>query len=124
MPHRTAIHHCPVCGNVVELLAVGGGTLTCCGQPMTLLVENTVEASREKHLPVVAPAPGGYKVTVGSVAHPMVDAHFIPFIDLVAGDTVQRRFLKPGDAPEATFLSDAAQVSARAWCNLHGLWKA
>jgi superoxide reductase len=124
MPGRNALYRCSICGNVVELLAVGRGTLTCCGQPMAHLVENTVEASREKHVPVITPVAGGYRVAVGSVPHPMVDAHHIPFIDLLTKDAVLRRFLMPGEAPEVTFCTDATQVTARAWCNLHGLWTA
>jgi superoxide reductase len=124
MSKRNDIYRCTRCGNIVELEVAGGGTLVCCGQPMTLQEANTVEASREKHLPVITPITGGYKVTVGSVAHPMVEAHYIQWIELNAGDEVQRRFLKPGEAPEATFLTAATAVTARAYCNLHGFWKA
>jgi len=108
---------------MVEVIHSGGGELVCCGQPMKLFIENTVDAAKEKHVPVVAKIEGGYKVTVGSVAHPMQDAHYIEWIELVAGDKAYRQFLKPGDAPEATFMVKADKVTAREYCNLHGLWK-
>ena len=90
---------------------------------MKLFVENTVDAALEKHVPVVEKIEGGYKVTVGSVAHPMQDDHYIEWIELVAGDIAYRQFLNPGDTPEATFMIEADQVTAREYCNLHGLWK-
>jgi superoxide reductase len=124
MPRRNDIFRCSRCGNIVEIEVAGGGTLVCCGQPMALQEANTVEASREKHVPVVTPIPGGYKVTVGGVAHPMVDAHYIQWIELLAGDVLLRHFLKPGEAPEAVFSTSATAVTARAYCNLHGFWKA
>lgn len=117
------IFKCGVCGNMVEVLIVGGGELVCCGQPMTLLVENTVDASKEKHVPVIEKTSTGYKVTVGGVLHPMIDAHYIQFIDLIADGCVYRRMLKPGDEPIAEFCISASTVTAREYCNLHGLWK-
>jgi superoxide reductase len=116
-------YKCSVCGNIVEVLHVGGGTLVCCNKEMVLLEENTVEAAVEKHVPVVAKAEGGFKVTVGSVAHPMEQQHFIEWIELIADGKSYTAFLGPGDAPEAFFAIDAAAVTARAYCNLHGLWK-
>jgi len=101
----------------------GAGELVCCGQPMKKLTENTVDASKEKHVPVIEKVPGGYKVTVGSVMHPMEEKHYIEWIELVAGDKVYRKYLKPGDVPEAVFETDATQVTARELCNIHGLWK-
>ena len=124
MSERNTIFRCQLCGNIVDLVAPGGGTLVCCGQPMTVMVENTTEAAVEKHLPVIEKIPGGYSVVVGSVEHPMAAAHWIQWIELVAGDTVQRRFLAAGEPPRATFLTDETEVSARAYCNLHGFWKA
>lgn len=115
---------CVTCGNLVEVLQKGGGTLVCCGEPMTLLEENSTDAAQEKHVPVVEAVEGGYKVTVGSVAHPMQADHYITWIELVADGQVLRRFLNPGDPPEATFCLQAAEVTARAYCNLHGLWRA
>lgn len=121
--NRLEVYKCGVCGNIVTVLHVGGGELVCCGQPMQLLTENTVDASREKHVPVVEKVPGGFKVTVGSVPHPMEEKHYIEWIELLAGDRSYRQFLKPGDKPEATFLVEAGQVTAREFCNLHLLWK-
>jgi len=124
MTEKLQVYKCDVCGNIVEVLHNGVGELVCCGQPMTLLTENTVDASKEKHVPVIEKVAGGYKVKVGAVAHPMEEKHYIEWIELIAGDKAYRQFLKPGDAPEAFFAVDAAQVSAREFCNLHGLWKA
>jgi superoxide reductase len=124
MSKRNAIYRCELCGNMVDLVAHGGGKLVCCGQPMVEQTENTTDAAVEKHVPVVERIEGGYRVVVGSVEHPMAAAHWIQWIELVAGDTVLRQFLNPGDAPVATFLTDATEVSARAYCNLHGFWKA
>jgi len=116
------IYRCSECGNLVEVLNVGGGTLTCCDQPMIHLEENTVDAAREKHVPVLERTPGGLRVRVGSVAHPMTDAHFIGWIEVVVDGLVARKNLAPGDAPEAIFPFDGHDVTVRAWCNLHGLW--
>ncbi len=123
MAKKLEVYKCDICGNIVEVLHAGQGTLVCCGQDMTLQVENTVDAAKEKHVPVITKIDGGYKVAVGSVAHPMEEKHYIEWIELIAGDTAYRQFLKPGGAPEAVFKVDAAKVSAREYCNLHGLWK-
>jgi superoxide reductase len=120
---RLQTYKCGQCGNIVEVLHVGGGTLVCCDQEMNLLEENTVDAAVEKHVPVLTEIDGGYKVTVGSVAHPMEEAHFIEWIELIADGRSFTAFLGPGSVPEASFAIDAASVTARAYCNLHGLWK-
>jgi superoxide reductase len=112
-----------MCGNMVEVVHEAAGQLTCCSQPMTLQEENTVDAALEKHVPVLEQIDGGYKVTVGSVAHPMEDDHYIEWIELLAGDTVLRHFLSPGEVPEAVFNTEISGAKARAYCNLHGLWK-
>lgn len=122
MAKRLEVYKCEVCGNIVEVLHEGDGSLVCCGQEMTLFTPNTVDAAKEKHVPVVEKIAGGYKVKIGSVAHPMEEKHYIEWIELVAGSKVYRQFLKPGEAPEAIFTIDAATVTARAYCNLHGLW--
>ena len=125
MVERLQIYKCEVCGNMVEVIHVGGGQMVCCGQPMKLFVENTVDASKEKHVPVLEKIDGGFKVKVGSVAHPMEEKHFIEWIELITEDgKAYRQFLKPGQAPEAVFKIDAQKVTAREFCNLHGLWKA
>jgi superoxide reductase len=123
MTKKNEVYKCPLCGNIIEVLHTGAGELVCCGQPMDLMAENTVDAAKEKHVPVLKKTDSGYKVSVGSVAHPMEEKHWIEWIELVAGSTVLRQDLQPGDAPEAVFCTDAADVSARAYCNLHGLWK-
>lgn len=124
MAKMMEVYHCELCGNLVEVLHTGGGELVCCGQPMNLLVENSTDAAKEKHVPVIVKAEGGVTVKIGSVPHPMTEAHFIEWIELIAGSTVYRQDLKPGDAPEAFFATNATQVAARAFCNLHGLWRA
>jgi len=127
MVGRLDVYKCEVCGNIVEAVHGGAGELVCCNQPMTKLEENTVDAAKEKHVPVVEKIDeetgGGFKVTVGSVAHPMEEKHFIEWIELIAGEKAYRQFLKAGDAPEAVFMVDAGSPTARAHCNLHGLWK-
>lgn len=124
MAEKLEVYRCELCGNIVEVLHGGVGKLVCCGQPMNLLKENTVDASREKHVPVIEKVEGGYLVKVGSVAHPMEEKHYIEWIELLAGDKAYRQFLNPGDAPEAFFALDATEVMAREYCNLHGHWKA
>jgi len=124
MTSRLEVYKCEVCGNIVEVLHEGKGELVCCGQPMKLFKENTVDAAKEKHVPVIEKTAAGVKVRVGSVPHPMEEKHYIEWIELVADGVVCRRFLKPGDRPEAEFAVSGAQLSARALCNLHGLWKA
>jgi superoxide reductase len=123
MAKKLEVYKCDICGNMVEVLHAGQGTLVCCGQDMTLQVENTVDAAKEKHVPVIEKIDGGYKVKVGSVAHPMEEKHYIEWIELITGDNAYRQFLRPGAAPEAVFKIEAAQVNAREYCNLHGLWK-
>lgn len=118
------VYKCEMCGNIVEVLHAGGGDLSCCGQEMKLLSENTVDAAKEKHVPVIEKVDGGYKVTVGSVAHPMEEKHYIEWIELLADGKAYRQFLNPGDAPTATFNVTATTVSARELCNLHGVWSA
>ncbi|MBL0712672.1 MAG: desulfoferrodoxin [Desulfosarcina sp.] len=124
MAEKLQVYKCALCGNIVEVLHGGDGELVCCGQPMKLFTENTVDAAREKHVPVIEKVDDGYKVKVGEVAHPMEEKHYIEFVELIADGKIYRAFLNPGDAPEAVFCTDAAQVSAREYCNLHGLWKA
>lgn len=123
MTEKAQVYKCEICGNIVEVLHTGGGTLVCCGQPMTLQNEKTADSATEKHVPVIEKIEGGYKVTVGSTLHPMLDAHFIEWIELIADGKSYRQFLKPGDAPEALFQVEATDVSAREYCNVHGLWK-
>jgi superoxide reductase len=123
MAERLEVYKCDVCGNIVEVVHGGGGELVCCGEPMKLLVENTVDAAKEKHVPVIEKVEGGVKVKVGDVPHPMEEKHYIEWIEIIVGDKADRQFLNPGEAPEAFFKTDAENVIAREYCNLHGLWK-
>jgi superoxide reductase len=124
MAEQLQVYKCDVCGNIVEVMHGGGGELVCCGQPMKLFKENSVDAAKEKHVPVVEKTADGFKVKVGSVAHPMEEKHWIEWVELIVDGKVYRQFLKPGQAPEATFCIKADKVAAREYCNLHGLWKA
>lgn len=124
MAERHEVYKCNICGNIVAVLHGGAGELVCCGASMIKQAENTVDAAKEKHVPVVEVADGVVKVKVGDVAHPMEDKHYIEWIEVVADGKSYFQFLKPGDVPEATFNISAARVTARAYCNLHGLWKA
>jgi len=123
MAERLEVYKCEVCGNIVEVLHGGDGELVCCGQPMNRVVENTVDAAKEKHVPVVGKIEGGVKVKVGDVAHPMEEKHYIEWVEIIADGKSYRQFLNPGEAPEATFNIEADQITAREYCNIHGLWK-
>ena len=123
MTARLETYKCELCGNIVGVMHSGPGELVCCGQPMSCLKENSVDAAVEKHVPVIEKFEGGVKVKVGSVAHPMQDDHFIEWIEVVADGKSYRQFLKPGEAPEAVFMIDAANMTAKEYCNLHGYWQ-
>ncbi len=124
MPKLLEVYKCELCGNIVEVVHAGGGDLVCCGQEMKLLTENTVDAAKEKHVPVIEVGDGFVKVTIGSVPHPMEEKHYIEWIELIADGKAYRQFLKPGDVATATFNVTAASLTARELCNLHGLWSA
>jgi len=118
MTNKKEIYKCEICGNIIEVVHEGIGELICCGQPMKLKKENTVDASQEKHVPIIV----GKKVKIGSVKHPMEEKHYIEWIEATSetGET-SKVFLKPEDKPEAKF--SFKPISAREYCNLHGLWK-
>lgn len=116
------VYKCAICGNIVEVLHVGGGTLVCCGQEMDLIKENDQDAAVEKHVPVVEKSDGQVKVTVGEVTHPMEEKHWIQWIEVITTAKILRKWLNPGDTPEAEFDVDEAVVKVREHCNLHGLW--
>ncbi len=126
MAERMEVYKCELCGNIVEVLHGGDGALVCCGKDMKLMKENTTDAAREKHVPVIEKTEKGIKVKVGSVPHPMEEKHFIEFIELIADGKVFREFLKPGQPAEAVFCLcfTPKTLMAREYCNLHGLWKA
>ncbi len=133
MTELNQIYKCNKCGNIVEVLHVGGGQLVCCGGPMELLAEKTEDQGKEKHVPVIEKTEKGYKVKIGSIPHPMEEAHYIEWIEIIADGKICRKFLKPGEAsadakaladkPEAEFYIEAENVTAREYCNVHGLWK-
>ena len=123
MTEKLEVYLCEICGNIVEMVHEGAGELVCCGQPMTLLEEQTADFAKEKHVPVVEKTENGIKVTVGSTLHPMTDDHYIEWIEVIADGKAYLQFLNPGDAPEATFCIEAEKITAREHCNLHGLWK-
>jgi superoxide reductase len=123
---RQQVYRCSVCGNVVEVLHVGGGELVCCGQPMLLEIVKKTEDGNEKHLPVVTVNGNEVSVKVGSVPHPMLEEHFIQWVECIVGENVYKKELKPNDAPEALFVveGDTSNMIVRAYCNVHGLWQA
>jgi len=126
MSKRNTIFKCQLCGNMVDLVHVGGGTLVCCGQPMTELDESTADTTTEKHVPFIVRTETGYIVKIGeTVDHPMMDAHYIQWIELHTANSVYRQYLQPGDAPQAEFPigHDVEITGAKEYCNLHGLWK-
>lgn len=125
MAELNQVYKCPICGNIVEVVHGGGGTLVCCNNPMVLLEENSVDAAAEKHVPVIEKTEEGVLVKIGEVEHPMIPEHHIEWIELMTKDKVYRKYLSPGDKPQALFkISDDDQiVTAREYCNLHGLWK-
>lgn len=124
MAEKFEVYKCEACGNIIEVLHAGPGDLACCGTPMKLMKEGTVDAAKEKHIPVIEKTADGYKVTVGSVSHPMEEKHYIEWIELIADGKSYRQYLEPGQAPEAEFCVKADKVVAREYCNLHGHWKA
>ena len=124
MPERFEIYKCEACGNIVEVIEGGGAELVCCGEEMKLMSENTVDAAQEKHVPVIEKSDGTVKGIVGDVPHPMEEKHYIQWIELIADGRSYRQFLEPNQRPEAEFRITAERLTAREYCNLHGLWKA
>jgi superoxide reductase len=121
---RLEVYKCSVCGNIVEVTHGSGGTLTCCDQPMDLQVEQTADFALEKHVPVIEKTEKGILVKVGSTEHPMTEDHYIEWIEIINGDYIQRKYLKPGDKPQAEFwVHYSDKLIAREYCNKHGNWK-
>lgn len=118
------IYVCKICGNIVEVVHASDGELVCCGAPMTLQVENTTDGAREKHVPYVRKEGDRVFVQIGSEIHPMVANHYIEWIEFRQGDRVKRVYLKPDQEPKAEFCAIDEDFTVRAYCNLHGLWKA
>ncbi len=133
MTNLNQIYKCEICGNIVEVLHTGAGELVCCGAPMILQAENTVDAAEEKHVPIIEffsedkkNGTYGIKVKVGATPHPMEEGHYIEWIEIkmIEAGRIAKKYLKPGDAPEVEFHSRGKEIEVRAFCNLHGLWKA
>lgn len=123
MAEQKQVYKCEVCGNIVEVLHGGEGELVCCGEPMKLREEKTKDEGLEKHVPVIEKTDNGVKVKVGSVLHPMEEEHYIEWIAIDADGETYRKYLKPGDSPEAEFCIKADKIVAREHCNIHGLWR-
>ncbi len=124
MTARFEIYQCRHCGNMFEVLHAGTCVPQCCGEPLTLMREGATDGAKEKHVPVIEKTETGYRVSVGSAPHPMAEDHYIEWIELIADGVSYTRFLNPGDAPVAEFCVKADKVSAREFCNKHGVWKA
>jgi superoxide reductase len=126
MTKRKEIYKCEGCGNIVEVINEGVGELVCCNQPMQLLEEHTEDQGLEKHVPVITKEEGKVIVEVGDVEHPMTQEHFIQWIELTVDGKSCKKFLTPDDKPRAVFNvpNDYSEISAREYCNIHGLWKA
>jgi len=125
MAKKGRIYKCEVCGNIIEVLEEGTGTLVCCGQSMTELSEETGDEGREKHVPIIEINGNKAKVKVGSIPHPMEETHHIQFIQLLIDENIYTMYLKPGQPPEVEFEIPElyTEISTRAYCNVHGLWK-
>jgi superoxide reductase len=123
MAEKLQIYKCEICGNIIEVLHGGAGELVCCGQPMKNLTAKTADVGKEKHVPVIEKIAGGVKVKIGGVPHPMEEKHYIEWVEIIADGKAYRQFLKPGEAPEAIFKIEAKTITAREYCNVHGLWE-
>jgi len=124
MVQTNQIYKCATCGNIVEVNYAAGGTLVCCGQEMELLEPHPKETEgKEKHVPVIEPTKTGYKIKVGSVPHPMLAEHYIQWIEILADGISYKTFLQPSETPEAEFCVKAEKITARIYCNVHGLWQ-
>ncbi len=125
MTKLNQVYKCNVCGNIVEMVHTGVGQLVCCGEPMQLMDEKTQDQGFEKHLPVIEATEKGIKIKVGSVPHPMETEHYIEWIEIIFDGKAGKKFLSPGDVPEAEFefVKTPDNITVRAYCNVHGLWK-
>ncbi|MEN7982180.1 MAG: desulfoferrodoxin [Nanoarchaeota archaeon] len=123
MTNQKEIYKCEICRNIVEVLHSGAGDLVCCGENMKLIEEKTQDPEKgEKHVPIQEKNDEGVVVKVGEVEHPMTDEHYIEWIEISTDKGVSKKFLKPGEKPEAKF-PVKKNVKTREYCNLHGLWK-
>jgi len=123
MAEKLQVFKCDICGNIVEVLHGGKGQLVCCNEPMREFLPNTVDASLEKHVPVIEKTEKGISVKVGSAPHPMEEKHYIEWIEVIIDNRAYREFLSPGGPSEAFFPVKGENITAREYCNVHGLWK-
>lgn len=123
MTSKSQIYKCEICGNIIEVLHQGADALVCCGQPMKLQEENTIDASKEKHIPIIGENEQGVIIKVGSELHPMEPEHYIEWIEISTEKGESKKFLKPNEKPHAMFPIKADNIKARCYCNIHGLWK-
>ena len=124
MTERMQIFKCELCDNMVEVVHGGAGELVCCAKLMKHMVDDTVDAAKEKHVPIIEKNSDVYIVKVGSIEHPMTGEHYIEWVELSADNMVYKQYLKPGIKPQAELNLKVNKVVARAYCNLHGLWEA
>lgn len=127
MAQKLEMYKCEVCGNLIEVVIAGVGELVCCNQPMMLLKPNTVDAATEKHVPYFVKIDDELDIRIGSVLHPMTDEHYIQFIEVISEDDryVKRKYLYPNEEPTFPLKGyDIGALTAREFCNLHGLWEA
>jgi superoxide reductase len=117
------IYKCNICGNIIEMIHSGVGELVCCGQSMELQREKNQDEGQEKHIPVIEKTENGVIVKIGNVPHPMTSEHYIEWIEIVTEHRTYKKFLEPGTEPVAEFFLEAEHLEARAYCNVHGLWK-
>jgi len=124
MAKKQKIYKCSICGNIVEVLHEGAGTLVCCGKDMDELEEKNTDEGQEKHVPVISIEGDTAKVSVGHIPHPMEDSHYIEFIQLITDGNTQTKYLKPNNLPQAEFTlpKEYQNISAREYCNIHGVW--
>lgn len=122
MTNLNEIYKCSICGNIVQITHIGAGILVCCGKEMDLVKENTEDADTEKHIPVIEKKGDGIKVKIGDVNHPMKNEHYIEWIEILEGEDVNRKYLKPGDKPYVEFEVKSDNYKVRAYCNIHGMW--
>lgn len=124
MTEKHQIYKCPICGMIVEVNHKGAGTLVCCGQNMELMVEKKEEEGNEKHLPVASFEENTLLVKVGAVQHPMEEAHYIEWIEVISDEGSQKVFLNPNDTPEVRFhIATKENLRIREYCTIHGLWE-
>lgn len=120
---KNEVYKCSICGNIVEVVEAGGGELVCCGKPMEKQEENTVDAAKEKHIPVIEKTKDGYLIKIGEIDHPMTKEHYIQWIEILVDGKSYKQFLNPDEKPEAMFCVKGEKITARAYCNIHGIWK-